>query len=372
MKRSVLITGYTFFIICMITFISCKKNSSELNSKEYEKNMEELKINIESGEIFERQSPFKQRKFNPYLNGKWIGNAVSYGCYREGQAPGKTGPTEEQVIEDLSIIQKHWNLIRVYNADDDTELILNVIRKNNLPIKVMVGVWLEKEDLTPESEKNNKANILRGIELANKYSNIIAAVSVGNESQVYWSYHKMSHEKLIQYIRAVRNNVIVPVTTADDYNFWNKPESKKVAAEIDFIVAHAYALWNGKTLDNAIEWTEEIFEDLSNIHSAKLIIIGETGWATTYDPGKKGPDEQGTLIIGKVSLKGQEKFLIKLNEWVDKNQITTFLFEAFDEPWKGGGAASGPNEIEKHWGVFYVDRSPKESFKNYLKHIEGK
>jgi exo-beta-1,3-glucanase (GH17 family) len=359
-------------LLMMLAAVSCNNNSEKKSETKTILSMEEIKQKLDAGILIEKESPFAERKFNPYLNGKWIGNAVSYGCYREGQAPGKKGPSEEEVYEDLLIIKEHWNLIRVYNADDDTELILEVIRKHDLPIKVMVGVWLEKEDLTPESGKNNKANVLRGIELANKYSNIIAAISVGNESQVYWSYHKMSQQKLIQYIRTVRNNVTVPVTTADDYNFWNKPESKKVAAEIDFIVAHAYALWNGKTLDNAIEWTEEIFKDLSNIHSAKLITIGETGWATTYDPEKKGQGEQGTLVKGEVSLRAQGKFLIKLNEWVDKNQITTFLFEAFDEPWKGGGAASGPNEIEKHWGVFYVDRSPKESFKNYLKHIEGK
>ena len=69
----------------------------------------------------------------------------------------------------------------------------------------------------------------------------------------------------------------------------------------------------------------------------------------------------------KSVIAAQEKFLIKLSEWIDQNHVTTFLFEAFDEPWKGGGEASSPREIEKHWGVFYENRTPKESFKNYLK-----
>ena len=35
----------------------------------------------------------------------------------------------------------------------------------------------------------------------------------------------------------------------------------------------------------------------------------------------------------------------------------TFVFEAFDEPWKGSPEAMEP---EKHWGLFTVDRKPKK------------
>ena len=87
---------------------------------------------------------------------------------------------------------------------------------------------------------------------------------------------------------------------------------------------------------------------------------------TTYLPDKTGPGEQGTLIKGEVSLDAQERYLIMHNEWVNEKKITTFLFEAFDESWKGGGENSDPHEIEKHWGVFYEDRTPKPSFQNYL------
>ena len=36
----------------------------------------------------------------------------------------------------------------------------------------------------------------------------------------------------------------------------------------------------------------------------------------------------------------------------------TFFFEAFDEKWKGG---EHPNEVEKHWGLIYSDRTPKHN-----------
>lgn len=356
-------------IILLVT--SCEPNE-ERNSKKdstiTSRSMKTIEQNLNSKIYPERESPFEIRKFDPYLNGKWIGNAVSYGCYREGQAPGVKGPTEEQILEDLKIIQPHWNLIRVYGSDADTERILKVISENNLPIRVMVGVWLENETENPDRKKENIEQVLKAIELGNKHQDIIAAINVGNESQVFWSAHRMEMKNLIKYTRYVRNNTPVPVTVADDYNFWNKPESKKVAAEVDFIVTHIYPLWNGKTLSNSIEWMNDIyFNVVKKLHDDKIIVLGEIGWATNYNREKKGDGEQGSLVKAEVSLAAQEKFLIKLDDWVETNKVTTFLFEAFDEPWKGGGESTGPNEIEKHWGVFYESREPKESFTNFLK-----
>ena len=43
--------------------------------------------------------------------------------------------------------------------------------------------------------------------------------------------------------------------------------------------------------------------------------------------------------------------------WAEKMNITTFIFEAFDEPWKGDD--NNPLGAEKHWGLFTVDRKPK-------------
>jgi exo-beta-1,3-glucanase (GH17 family) len=320
-------------------------------------------------EYLEREHPFIHRRFDPYLNGKWIGEAVSYGCYREGQAPGVKGPSEKEILEDLQIIKDHWNLVRVYGADADSERILRVMRENNLPVRVMLGVWLEDESGQHGKREENLEQVLYGIRLGNEYSDILSAICVGNETLVSWSRHRMEPEDLIRYIRMVRNNTKVPVTTADDYSFWNRPESKKVADELDLIVAHIYAMWNGKSLENAIKWMERIYyHQVKKMHPEKEIVIGETGWATQYDATRTGPGEQGTLIKGEVGIPAQENYLIQLHRWIGKHRVPTFLFEAFDEPWKGGGEHSGPQEIEKHWGVFYENREPKPSFQGYLKH----
>jgi exo-beta-1,3-glucanase (GH17 family) len=355
------------FTLSFLLVISCTNNSSNKDlEKKNMQSIEEIKKQLENNITVEKQEPFIERKFNPYLNGEWIGEAISYGPYRKGQAPGKNGPSEEEILEDLNILKNYWKLIRVYGSDPDSERILKVIKENNLPIRVMLGVWLENETDHPERKPENIEQVLTSIKLGNEYSDILAAISVGNESQVFWSWHRMQMDNLIKYIRQVRNNTSVPVTTADDYNFWNKPDSRLVADEIDFIVTHAYSLWNGKTLDNAISWMDSVYFDIVETFSDKEIVVGETGWATTYNPELTGPGEQGTLVKGEVGIDAQERFITELSEWTNKNRVTTFLFEAFDEPWKGGGEESSPNEIEKHWGVFYEDRTPKESFKNFL------
>lgn len=43
--------------------------------------------------------------------------------------------------------------------------------------------------------------------------------------------------------------------------------------------------------------------------------------------------------------------------WSNEKNILVFVFEAFDEPWKGSDEALEP---EKHWGLFTVDRKPKK------------
>ncbi|MBD3401385.1 glycosyl hydrolase family 17 [candidate division GN15 bacterium] len=371
MKETVIPAVCLSLTLALSMLVACGQQDAEVDEPARQSLLNDVKSKLESVDPIQRQAPFVLREFSPVMNGEWIGNAVSYGCYRQGQAPGVAGPSEAEILEDLNIIQQHWSLIRVYGADDDAERILGVIEQHDLPIRMMLGIWLEPEEGDSVHAATNTEQVLRGIELANRYSDIVMAVNVGNETQVFWSAHRMKASTLIRYLRAVRNNVSVPVTTADDYNFWNKPESQAVADEVDFVVTHIYPLWNGKTLNEAIGWMDQIYREIQTAHPDRIVAIGEIGWATNYNADKTGPGEQGTLVKGEVGYDAQAEFLISLDRWVRDNRVTCFLFEAFDEPWKGGGESSPPNEIEKHWGVYYEDRTPKASFQEFLSVTDG-
>ncbi len=296
-----------------------------------------------------------KREFNPVIDGKWIGNGISYGAYRDGEGPDKGSLTSKaHILEDLRLIAARWNLIRLYAADRQSRNILDVIRDNNLPIRVMQGAWLSGH----QSEEQNRAQIEQVIELANEFPEIIVTINVGNEIFVDWSGHKVGDmDTVVGYIRHVRANTRQPVTVNDDYNFWNKAHAKKIAAEVDFIGLHAYAFWNNKTLDEAMDWTTEIYRDIQARYPDHLVTYCETGWPTSrvYDTSYEGK------LIGKAGEAEQQVFFEQYDAWINSNGIISFYFEAFDENWKGGFDGENPMaKAEKHWGMYRADRTPKK------------
>jgi exo-beta-1,3-glucanase (GH17 family) len=287
------------------------------------------------------------RPFTTHIDGKWIGNAVCYGPYRDGQSPGGPDPSAAELREDLDLMLPHWNLLRVYSSRGPSETLHEVIRADGLNMKVMLGAWI-----SPDSPEANRQEVDAAIRLANEYPEIVLAVSVGNETQIHWSAHKSPMDSLIEHVRRVRAGVSVPVTVADDFNFWNKSESRTLAAEIDFITLHAHPMWNGLQLEDALGWLNDQIEVVQAIHSGRQLMVGETGWATSVaDEG-----EQARLIKGKPGEAEQKKYYDILRAWADTTRKTVFVFEAFDENWKGG---SNPDEVEKHWGLFEANRNPK-------------
>jgi len=288
-----------------------------------------------------------RRPFAPVVDGEPVVTGISYGPFREGQAPGGPYPTEAQILEDLGIIAERWPMIRFYATGRPSEAILRAIRDHDLPITVLVGAWID-----PHDDAANEREVAGAIRLANAYPEQVFAVSVGNESQVSWSAHRTDRDKLIGYLERVRAGVSQPVTTADDYNFWNKPESHAVADVVDFVLLHAYAMWNGKSLDEAVPWTAETYASIQAEHPEHPIVIGETGWATELNP--EGDEVQH--IEAPAGTAEQARFYEEFTGWAATNGVPYFYFEAFDEPWKG---SDDPREVEKHWGLYDVHRTPK-------------
>jgi exo-beta-1,3-glucanase (GH17 family) len=292
--------------------------------------------------------------------------AVAYSGFREGQHPdrgsGAANPSADEILEDLRILVAHdFKLIRLYDSGENSRLTLELIRKHELPIKVMLGIWLNAEvsnhegcpwldDPIPErtlaaNAKRNAAEVRRGIALAQERESIVVAVNVGNEALVDWNDHMVPVERVIGYVRQVKEAIDQPVTVAENYAWWIR-DGADLAAEVDFLGVHTYPEWEGRSIDQALEYTLENVEGVRVALPGKPIAVLEAGWATIAE-------EFGD----RASEANQARYYLELQEWARATNTTVFFFEAFDEPWKGDPNA--PLGAEKHWGLFNVDRTPK-------------
>ena len=292
--------------------------------------------------------------------------AIAYSGYRAGQHPdrgdGAVNPSDAEILEDLRILVDHgFGLIRVYDTGENTAATLRLIREHDLPITVLLGIWLRAEvsnhegcpwldEPIPDDELAanvilNAAEIDRGIRMANDYDDIVVAINVGNEALVEWNDHMVPLEQVIAYVREVKAAADQPVTVADNYEWWIE-DGAPLAAEVDFIGVHTYPVWEGRGIDEGLSYTVENLEGVRAALPDKPIAILEAGWATTASEfgERAGEDEQ-------------TRYYDELHDWAQRANMTVFFFEAFDEPWKGN--PDNPEGAEKHWGLFFVDRSPK-------------
>ncbi len=289
-------------------------------------------------------------------------NAICYSGYRQGQSPRQEiFPSYAEIREDLLILAQHWSFIRMYDTSPHAETTLKVIRDEGLNMKVMVGANMTAELSNPHcpwganysdetliaNRKTNHDNIEQLIALANQYPDIVFSVSVGNEASVDWTDHLVPVENLTSYAKRLQHAVTQPVTFCENYVPWTS-KLDKLVAELDFISIHTYPVWEYRTIDDALAYTQENYFAVANHFPDKPVIITEAGWTTTSNGRGIEPNNASEDL--------QTRYYQQLMEWTKQEGILTFVFEAFDEPWKG---SADPNEPEKHWGLFYVDRTPK-------------
>jgi len=311
-----------------------------------------------------REAPFTVRPPQAFLGDRWIGQGIAYGPHRDGQRPGGPAPTRAQLREDLELLRGRWGLVRLYNSDEIAADLLGLIREERMPMKVLLGAWIAPEarygkdgelmERLPEAHAANRREVETAVRLANAYPDVVLAVCVGNETQVSWSDHRLPVETLVRWLREARHGTTLPVTTADDFGYWVQPESERLAAEVDFLVAHVYAMWNGQPVDGALDFTREKYEEVARHHPDRAVALGEAGWATRR--GSEG--DQARLIKGEPGEAPQRIFYQQFSAWVVRERILSTWFEAFDENWKGG---KDPDDVEKHWGLFEATRVPKQA-----------
>lgn len=292
------------------------------------------------------------------------GRAICYSGYRQEQSPKTaTYPTYEQIKEDLTLLNElGFKYLRMYDPIRYAEETCKVIRDCGFDMQLMLGPGLisevnnpgcpwnktnySEEELKQRAERNDR-NIDELIRIANENSDVINAVSVGNENTPQWGENNVPIERLISFARRLKEGTGKPVTFNEGVYEWE--HLKQLADELDIISIHSYPLWNGNTVEEALEVNKTWYKKVKEWYPDKPIVFSEVGWATDCADFKQ-------MREGQANEENQKKYYEEFWKWSDREQIISYMFEAFDEPWKGGNR---PNEAEKHWGILNEDRTPK-------------
>lgn len=298
---------------------------------------------------------------------------ICYSGFRDGQEPGIKYPSYDEVKEDLLLLQNHWKYLRLYDCDEHADTVLKVVTTEKLDFKIMLGAFIEAEmnnfgcpwgggvyekEQLGTNHKKNEEKIQRLIDWANKFPEIIFLLSVGNEACVDWTDHYVPVSRVVEFTKQVKKFAKQPVTFCENYVPWlNK--LKPLAQVVDFISIHTYPVWEYKHIHEAIEYTRDNYEMVAGLYPGKPVVITEAGWATNSNGRGIHPD--------RVNEENQKVYYDDLMNWAEKNKVLVFFFEAFNESWKG---SVDPDEPEKHWGLFCVDRTPKMAAKN-LRSLTG-
>lgn len=288
------------------------------------------------------------------------GKAICYSGYRQGQSPKTEVPTKEQIEEDLDILVKEgYQYIRMYDPNLHARRALEIIREKKLPLKCMIGIDSDPEENNPDcpfvkqeyteeelakNRKRNDAEVEKLIELVREFEECVAAVSVGNENTPIWGSRIVKPDRLLAHAKRFKEALNKPVTFCEGVFEW--PHLKELGEYLDFISVHSYPLHYKETVDVAVAMNQKHYSDVKELFPDKQVLFTEVGWTTKPN---------SAMVPGQACVENQKRYITELNEWLEKEQIIGFIFEAFDEPWKG----SNPNKSECNWGLYYLDRTRK-------------
>ena len=158
-------------------------------------------------------------------------------------------------------------------------------------------------------------------------------------------YHVEDLNQLIKAVDYISMHSYPMHDTHYNPQFWGILESEKNLSEREKVDAAMI-----RSRDYAIAQYKSVSKYMKSLGVDKPIHIGETGWATLSseqygDSGSKATDEYKSALYYKL-----------MKEWANKEKITLFYFEAFDEQWKDSGNPSGS---ENHFGLINLQSQAK-------------
>ncbi|MGO4629312.1 glycoside hydrolase family 17, partial [Stenotrophomonas sp. 2YAF26] len=139
-------------------------------------------------------------------------------------------------------------------------------------MKVLMGIWLGRDLALNDRE------VTMGIATAKAYPQVIRGVIVGNEVLLRG---EQSPEAIAAYITRVRSalqEVHVPVTYADVWEFWLR--YPQMANVVDYITIHILPYWEDEPVppQDALKHVADVYAQMKARFSGRAVMIGETGW----------------------------------------------------------------------------------------------
>lgn len=269
---------------------------------------------------------------------------VSYAPYRDGQSPFMEGLIipPSQIEEDLAMLSKRFDCVRTYSVHQGLSEVPRIAAKFGM--KVLVGVWISRDR---QNKGLNEKEIAVAEKLANDPANkdTIMAIVVGNEVLLR---REQTPDQMVHWITSVKQNVSVPVTYADVWEFWLK--YPKVADAVDYVTIHILPYWEDEpiSLNASFVHLSTILTKMRSAFPGKTLFIGETGWPSA------GRTRQGAVP----SRANQARYIREFVRTVGQEGVDYNVIESFDQPWKRiqEGTVGG------HWGIFNVEREVKFPF----------
>jgi len=327
--------------------------------------------------------------------------AISYGGYRG--LSRDTQPSLDELKEDLLIMHAAgFRILRTYNvhfphAENTLRAIKELKMENDeFEMYVMLGAWISCQAAfteLPNHQFENVANedeVKEAVRLANEYPDIVKIIAIGNEAMVHWAASYFVEPgiilKYVEQLQEMKSKGELPknlwVTSSDNFASWgggsedyHKEDLNALIKAVDYLSVHTYpfhdthynpVFWHSNdssasetedienAMNRAVDYAKQqylsVLEYTRKLGVEKPIHIGETGWASVSqglygDNGSHAADEYKQAL-----------YYQKIRDWTNKDSISCFYFEAFDEQWKDPNHTDGS---ENHFGLFTLDGQAK-------------
>lgn len=327
--------------------------------------------------------------------------AISYGGYRG--LSRDTQPSLDELKEDLLIMHAAgFRILRTYNvhfphAENTLRAIKELKTENDeFEMYVMLGAWISCQAAfteLPNHQFENVANedeVKEAVRLAKEYPDIVKIIAIGNEAMVHWAASYFVEPGIIlKYVNQLQQmksdgelSEDLWVTSSDNFASWgggsedyHKEDLNALIKAVDYLSVHTYpfhdthynpVFWHSNdssasetedienAMNRAVDYAKQqylsVLEYTRKLGVEKPIHIGETGWASVSqglygDNGSHAADEYKQAL-----------YYQKIRDWTNKDSISCFYFEAFDEQWKDPNHTDGS---ENHFGLFTLDGQAK-------------